>query len=365
MPLKRTGTVISPKISGDTIEISYGSTADTACEGNDSRLLNADQKAALDGANSPSTLNVLATVSDITQVSGGSPTVIYLDDTVVYDGYGTLDKTATLGTLVETNVTVDADVNGGVGFARGFFYDTILNRTSWPSGEWFWNFYCRVSSAVGVSTILAAVYVVPETVGGSTVTMTGTGTSRTATITGATPFVVGDANADETVAGYLQTASGTFQIIGFTSTSVVTIATEVGHVNETAVTYTAHKFQFIEESDEIDNAELSDTPYPKRFVEPEISLNYTDKFAIRVYGKTTSTSPRTIYFSYNDSEHYSTFRMPIFPIHNDLDGLNVGDYQHTTGDQKDALDGANTPSVTNVFATILDITTATIDGGSY
>ena len=61
--------------SGDvTLDVVYGSTAGTATQGNDARLPTADEKAALDGANSPSALNPLATMADVGGGGGGTIT---------------------------------------------------------------------------------------------------------------------------------------------------------------------------------------------------------------------------------------------------------------------------------------------------
>jgi len=60
---------------GDTtLEVDFGTTANTACEGNDSRLPTTDEKAAMTGANSPSASNVFATDADITSVDTGVQT---------------------------------------------------------------------------------------------------------------------------------------------------------------------------------------------------------------------------------------------------------------------------------------------------
>ena len=57
-------------ITGDDTQIYplYGTTAKTVCEGNDSRLPTADEKAAITGANSPSDDNPFATKADIADI---------------------------------------------------------------------------------------------------------------------------------------------------------------------------------------------------------------------------------------------------------------------------------------------------------
>ena len=263
---------------------------------------------------------------NITNIQGGGQAItIYLDDDVTYDDYGSLLKEPdTVTAEQEVSVTVDSET----GFMKGYFYDSEIQRDKWPAGEWLFNIWARVSSSIGTSTVIVGMYKVPAATG--TVTMTGTGTSRTATVSGATPFVSGDANADQTLAGYLQTAQGTFQITGYTSSTVVTISTPTEYTNESSVSYTVHKYLFQAETEEINHTEENTILYPIRSIQPAYDLDLTDKAAIRLYGKTTSTSNKTIYVSYNGTERYTNFRVPIYPKHNDLDGLNIGDYVHLT-----------------------------------
>lgn len=273
---------------------------------------------------------------NVTNVLGaGVGMPLYLDDTVVVDDYGSLLK---IPDTVTAEQTADVAVTSETGFIQGFFYNADLLRAAWNAGEWIFNIWGRVSSATGVSTVIAAMYKVPAEDG--TVTTTGTGTSRTATISGSsgTPFVSGDANADQTLAGYLQTAGGTFQITGYASAIVATIATATEYTNETAVACTVHKYLFQAETGEINNTTATTTLHNVSTIQATVALDLTDKAALRLYGKTTSGSSITISITYNGTEHYTNFRAPIYPKHNDLDGLNLGDYQHATVAEQAAWD---------------------------
>lgn len=275
---------------------------------------------------------------NLTNIQGGGQAVtVYFDNDITYDGYGTLSK-------IPDTVTPETEMSGTASnstvFIKGFFYDSEIQRDYWSSGEWLLNLWARVSSTAGITTAITGVYNVPASTG--TVTITGTGTSRTATVSGATPFVSGDANADQTLSGYLQTAGGTFQITGYTSTSVVTITTPSGYVNETDATYTVHKYLFQAETERIDNSGSTPILYSTRSIQPQHDLELTDEAAVRVYVKTTSVAPITLYIAYNGTQHYSNIRLPIFPKHNDLDGLDVGDWQHFTAENKtDLTDGGD------------------------
>lgn len=73
---------------------------------------------------------------------------------------------------------------------------------------------------------------------GGTVTITGTGTSRTATVSGASPFYADDASAVIDDASFVMTAGGAqLQITAYTSATVVTVKTASTYVNESGVTY--------------------------------------------------------------------------------------------------------------------------------
>ncbi len=67
---------------------------------------------------------------------------------------------------------------------------------------------------------------------GKTITTTGAGTTRTATVTGGSVFNSGD------VGGYITTPTGFYIISAYTSATVVSITTLAGYVNETAVAFT-------------------------------------------------------------------------------------------------------------------------------
>ena len=66
-------------------------------------------------------------------------------------------------------------------------------------------------------------------------------------------------------------------------------------------------------------------------VQPEFTgLNVTDRIVAAFFGRTTSTTARNFTLYYGGSVNYSHFHSPINTLHNDLGGLNVGDYKHLT-----------------------------------
>jgi hypothetical protein len=272
-------------------------------------------------------------------VSAGSSSTFYLDNDVQAGDYQTLLASPDTVTPEEQD---SVTVNNSEGLILGYLYDTALGNTNIASGIWEFDFFAYVSSASGVSTLLYDIFKVVEDAG--TVDITGSGTSRTATVTGTTPFVAGDANADAHLASYVQTALGTFQITGFTSSSEVTVATDNAYVNETGVAFTIHRVLFNDESDEID-ALTTPAETLKQSAQAQFSINTTDKLALRVYGKTTNVGDITITISHNSTNHYSHFHSPLAITHNQLSGLQggtSGEYNHLTNAQVSGLHSAVT-----------------------
>jgi hypothetical protein len=272
-------------------------------------------------------------------VSAGPATIFYLDNDSQAGAYQTLLGAPDTVTPEEQDSVV---VNNSEGLIGGFLYNTALDNTTISAGIWEFDFYTYVSSAAGVTTLIFDMFKVVTYAG--TVAITGAGTSRTATVSGSTPFLAGDANADAHLASYLQTPNGTFQITAFTSSSVVTVATDVGYVNESGVAFTLHRVLFGVESVEIDTltnpAELITLSAQTGF-----AINTTDKLALRVYGKTTQPSNITVYISHNSTDHYSHFHAPLAITHNQLSGLQggtSGQFYHLTSAEQSSLSSIHT-----------------------
>lgn len=262
-------------------------------------------------------------------VSAGAGVNVYLDNDVSVDDYRSLLTTPDNVTATQTDSVV---VNNSTALIRGFLYNQAENRTKWDGGIWKFNIYAYVSSAVGTSEVIVGVHNVQYF--GGTATITGTGTSRTCTLSGytGTPFVSGDANADLTLAGYVQTAGGTFQITGYTSVGVVTISTPSGYVNESGVSYSIHKYKFQTSTGEI-NQTTTPILYQVSVAQPDITLkDLTDTIAFRFYGKTNSTSNKTLYITYNGTTNYTYIETPLKNRHDELAGLNLtgSNYMHLT-----------------------------------
>lgn len=257
-------------------------------------------------------------------VGAGPGIIFYLDSTdIIGPGPGpqtiaieTLSKTPTGGVEVTESVTV----NNSTGMIDQYLYNTALGISSISAGEWTFDTYCYVDNAAGVSEVLISVGRV--FIGPGTITITDAGVSRTATVTGGTPFIASDFNADISLTSYIITPTAVLRIIGFTSTSVVTVETLVTYSNDAGIAYSVDRFLFQDTTGEINN--LTVALFTHTVVEPAFACNTTDKLTTRYYGRTDNVGNIIITFVHNGTQHYTRIHTPLPTSHNDLAGLQGG-----------------------------------------
>ena len=215
-----------------------------------------------------------------------------------------------------------------------YLYNSAMGRTTLDAGIWGFDFYASVSStsAGRVSTITNQIYKVsPYT--SPTVTITGTGTSRTCTAASGTPFATAniDASATNTTASFVQTPKGLYQITARTSDTVVTILVPSGYTNESAVAFSVWKKLFGVTSPTITNLTTNYGLYSTSSAQAAFTVLATDKMGMLVFG--TSNNTTTVNYVYNGTTHYSHFSTPLVTLHNNLSGLQGGtsnEYYHQT-----------------------------------
>jgi hypothetical protein len=256
----------------------------------------------------------------------------------------------TLGKLpVTTAQSVEAIActnNTVVGSA--YLYDTALGRTTLEGGSWAVNAYCSVSSTGGgrISSTTFNMYTVrPYT--SPTVTVTGSGTSRTCTASSGTPFAVTkiDASATNTLASFVQTPKGMYQITAITSDTAVTILTPTGYNNESTVGFSVWKKFGGVNTGTITTLTTNYGLYAKSFASASVTIEATDKLGMVVFG--TSNNTTTVNYVYNGTANYSYFSSPLITLHNNLAGLNAvgGNYQHLTDLQLSGLTGGTSTTL--------------------
>lgn len=150
-----------------------------------------------------------------------------------------LSQTPSVAATTNQQKTVSAA--DGAKFFALFKMTQELNRIYVRPGVWVDKTWAYVSDSTSDNEILRRVMVSEGRSLIDTVTITGTGTSRTATrINGELTFSPSDANADPVQASYIETITGVFQITAYISPTSVTIKVPVDYVNQTGTDLTKH-----------------------------------------------------------------------------------------------------------------------------
>jgi hypothetical protein len=306
---------------------------------------------------SPTLGNILAWngtkwVNSVSANASAGAGVVFYKTTPVITATGT-GNTIQIGTLSNTPVTTAEQTTAGsttVGVTTAFaarVYDQTLGRTSIPAGLWAFSIWASINSGSGTSILTEQVYQVTPALTG-TITVTGTGTTRTVTASAGTPFATSliDASATNTVASYLQTPSGLYQISARTTDTVVTIITPSGYVNDTATTFSVFKKLFgVSAADFVGTGtQLLSIPIT---TQPAFTVAATDKIGtIEFLFSSSGTRNITVY--YNGTTHNSNFQAPITVLHDQLPGVQGG----TAGEEYHLTAAEYTGSGTGVFARV-------------
>jgi len=263
--------------------------------------------------------------------------VVFYNATPVITAAGANNDVALL-TFASIPVTTAEQVITGTAVSNtvlfSAFITVALNRLLFDAGIYDFTIWAGVDSIAGgsVTTITRQIYTATPFVVG-TVTTTGTGSSRTATASSGTPFATSaiDASATNTVASYLQTPQGLYQITARTSDTVVTITTPSGYTNESAVAGTVWKKLFGITTPEITSISPNYTVFDVVTTQPSTVVTAATKMGI--LGFVTSDATRTISLTYNGEDRNTHVNTPLANLHNDLAGLQGGtntEYFHST-----------------------------------
>lgn len=276
----------------------------------------------------------------------GSASSFYLDTTASLADNFTLSITPS--TYAETaNSKTVLIATSPVLFER--FVSGPLGRTSIPAGTWTFDTYAAADSNTGTQEVKFRVNK-RRIITGMTGTFTGAGPTRTFTVSGGTPFVAGDANASRMLASLIETPTQTAWISGFTSSSVVTVTlTDAAFVNVSGVELSAIYYYLFDSSTLVDRDMVGVSPdlYTTTLTEPAFTgFIDTDRLVVAYFGSSDNDAGTdTMRLYYGGAVNFSHFDTPISTLHNDLAGLNVGDYRHLTAAEY-------TGSGTGVFARV-------------
>ena len=214
------------------------------------------------------------------------------------------------------------------------FVSGTLNRTVLDSGYYSFHNHASVDTGAGVTTIKNIVYTATPFATG-TVTLTGSGTSRTATASTGNPFATASvvASATNTDASYLQTTNGLFQITSRASDTVVTVTTPSGYTNESAAVGTVWK-KYFESTQSSVISSTSITQYNTESTQVALNVGATVKLGIILFMIATSAAELTYY--YDGTDNTSSVTTPFGSLHNSLGGLQGGtatEFYHLTSSE--------------------------------
>lgn len=266
-------------------------------------------------------------------VGAGIGVIFFLDSTKIIPA-GVGPQTKSLETLLRSpssaaEVDESQVVNNSTAIIDQYMHNTALGVTQIDGGEWEFDTYTYVSNAAGVSEVITSMGRV--FVGAGTITITGVGVARTATVTGGTPFVAADFNADITQTGRIITPNAVLVITGFTSTSVVTVECLATYTNEAGVAYSVDRYMFQVTTGDI--SLLAVGLISTLTVQPAFAANTTDKLVSHFFARTNNVGNITVHLVHNGTEHYTHFHTPLQTKHNDLAGLQGGaanEFYHLT-----------------------------------
>ncbi|MBF0116847.1 MAG: hypothetical protein HQM04_17615 [Magnetococcales bacterium] len=288
----------------------------------------------------------------------------------------TLSKTPVTTGELEVSVTASTST---VPLAA-WLYDTALGRTTIPAGTWTISLYGGVDTTADGRLTVAARRMFEVIVEGMALTTTGSGTTRTATAASGTPFVSGDASSNHEVSNYLQTPKGLYQITGYTSPTVVTIAVPSGYVNEAGVAWNKWRGLFMTLSATAFTS-ISPIYMPQTWdsVQNAFSIAATSKLGAVDYALSQGGLPTTLTLLYDgntDLNRNSRIYSPIPAGVSDhasltnLQGGAVGQYYHLTAAYNNAVANLTTTEigtlsgVTSAIQTQLSGKQATVTGAA-
>ena len=303
--------------------------------------------------------------------SAGPGIIFYLDSTKTIPA-GAGPQTKSMESLLKTpsvavEVDEDATVNNNTLIIDQYMYNTPLGVTTIDAGEWVFDTYTYASSISGTSEVICSIGRVIDSAGIATVT--GSGLVRTVTVTGGTPFVAGDYDADLTLTSRVMTSNAVLVITGYTSTSEVTAESLMTYTNESGVTSSVDRYLFQSSTGDIENTTVG--LKESVTIQPAYAINTTDRLAAHYFAKTDNSGDITLHLVHNGTQNYTRIHTPLATKHNDLAGLQGGttnEYYHLTNAEYTALPSPSATVVTETSygqASTAGISTLTFSLGDH
>jgi len=241
-------------------------------------------------------------------------------------------------------------------FGEAYLYNAALTRDKLDAGVWTFDIYCSTSSINSSPQLDQNIYRVIQGVG--TLSTVRTSTTLQATSASGTPFISEDGTADLSTCSYLQTPKGLFEItvgaVGADAKKATAVCLAAYGADETDIPagdWKVWRKLFGVNTGNITNITPAYGLVAKQSVQPEIALtaDLSDRLGSILFARSTNTG-RIITYVHNGANYASHFQTPLITLHNNLAGLNLGNYQHLTSAQLSALHAAVTVSAPIVLS---------------
>jgi hypothetical protein len=264
-------------------------------------------------------------------IVGGGATQTYFLSTQSYDGANNKMLSSPQGGTETSSIVT---VNDSIGFIKRFITPDPIGSAI-PGGIWGFHTFGAMSSGTNTGTT-EIITRVNKVISGSTgdVSITGTGTDRTASFTGVTPLVPSDTGSQNNIltATLIQTPTGTGWISVYSSSAIAKMTwTDAAYVNESNVPYSLYYLQFTSSTGDIAGSSVQS--FEQTTVRQEISMSLTDKLCFAYFGKTDNAANKTLDLYFGGTQRYTHVDTPVIVAHNDLPGLQGGtadEYYHLT-----------------------------------
>jgi hypothetical protein len=299
---------------------------------------------------------------------GGGIVFYAIKTSIAAKGVENLYSIETLGQSPDTGSEVldKVTVNASTDVISSFLYPTPLGRTTIDAGVWTFSTYACVDvDAVSTAILKNLMRVRNETV---TIETSGTGTSRTATASGGTPFATAAIDASATLgnASFISTPKGLYQITARTSDTEVTIATPTGYDNEVAVAFKTWKKLFQVSTGHITSIAPNYSEFSTTYVAPAFTVLATDAIGELVLATTAATSDIEVSYVHSGNNHYSHVESSLIHRHNELAGKDGGsgnEFYHLTLTEATAVSTLTSDLSGKVPTSRTVSTTAPLTGG--
>jgi len=233
----------------------------------------------------------------------GTDTTLYLDATSAFSDNLSLSGIPSIYSEQTSTSTISS---GSVGFLERFV-SAPLGVNTIPAGTWTFNTYASVDSSVGISNIIIRVNRRIDK-HGMTATFTGSGLTRTLTVTGGNPFYPSDATSSVLTATLIETPTQTAWINSYISSNqVVVTVTDIGYVNETNVSFSGLYYLVL--SDTSSELAVGVDFYQNTTVFGEIIVDPEDRLVVAYFCQTSSVN-RIITLYYGGESRYSNIIIP-------------------------------------------------------